>query len=225
MVFIVLSRQKPYYTETRWQHKGGMQVKNGMAPRWVFAGLTVALVGLGVFLLPAVAAETPAELAQLSRGEVLVRESVPEDSAPQVEAKILVSRPPDKVWKVVSNPEKLMQEEQKVKRVKVLSQSGNKQQVEFSVLMTRLLPPFNYVLLQELAPPHGMTFRRLSGSFKDIRGSWKLTPVEDGQKTILTYTLKLDPGPLVPKSMLLKAVKSDLPSMMRNAKAAIDKNS
>ncbi len=170
-------------------------------------------------------AEDPADWAKLSQGLVIVREQVAKNAIPAVEAKILVSKPPEKVWRVVSDPVKLMQEERKVKRVKVLSQAGNKQQVQFSVLMTRLLPSFDYVLLQELFPPSLLTFRRLSGSFKEIQGSWRLTPVEEGQKTILTYTLKLDPGPLVPKSMMLNAVKSDLPTMMRNARAAIDKNS
>lgn len=194
-------------------------------------GRLKALVGLGAGILLLLAAmlpvraEDPADWSRLSQGQVVVREQAPKNAVPSVEAKILVARPPEKVWRVVSDPVKLMQEERKVKKVKVLSQSGNKQQVEFNVLMTRLLPSFNYILLQELSPPSLLTFRRLSGSFKDIQGSWRLTPVEGGQKTILTYTLKLDPGPLVPKSMLLNAVKSDLPTMMRNARAAIDKNS
>lgn len=162
----------------------------------------------------------------LSKGQVLVSQNLaPANAMPSVEAKILIAKPPEKVWKVVADPEKLMREENKVKKVKVLSRTANKQNVEFSVLMTRLLPPFNYVLLQELSPPNLLTFRRVSGSFKDIQGSWKLAPADNGNKTILTYTLKIDPGPFlpIPRWMLLNAVKSDLPSMMKNAKMAIDK--
>ena len=167
----------------------------------------------------------PPEWETLSQGQVVVSQQPPsKDGVPSVEAKILVARPPAKVWTVVSDPEKLMRNEEKVRKVKVLSRTTNKQNVEFSVLMTHLLPPFNYVLMQELAPPSLLRFHRISGSFRDIQGSWNLTPVENGSKTILTYTLKLDPGPFIPRSLLLTAVKSDLPNMMRNAKTAIDKN-
>jgi ribosome-associated toxin RatA of RatAB toxin-antitoxin module len=161
----------------------------------------------------------------LSKGDVVVKQNpAPANTAPSVEAKILISRPPEKVWNVVADPETLMSQERKVQKVKVLSHTANKQNVAFSVSMTRLFPPFNYVLLQELSPPNLLRFHRISGSFKDIQGSWKLLPVDRGNKTILTYTLQLDPGPFIPRSLLLGAVKSDLPSMMRNAKLAIDKS-
>ncbi len=164
------------------------------------------------------------EWDDLTKGKVVVTQDVVSaNTLPFVEAKILIPKPPERVWSVVSNPEKLMQEERKVKKVKLLSWTGNKQNVEFSVLMTRLLPPFNYVLQQDLSPPNILRFKRVSGSFRDIQGSWKLLPVENGSKTILTYTLKLDPGPLVPRSLLLGAVKADLPTMMQNAKRAIEK--
>lgn len=186
----------------------------------VFLGfLLLSLLFVGV------AQADSAEWQTLRQGKVVVTESVAAKNAvPSVIAKILIAKPPAKVWSVVSDPETLMQEEQKVRKVKVLSSTATKQNVEFSVLMTRLFPPFNYVLLQELSPPHLVTFHRVSGSFRDINGSWRLTPVENGTKTILSYTLKLDPGPLVPKTLLLAAVKSDLPNMMRNAKLSITKN-
>lgn len=166
-----------------------------------------------------------ADWDSLSRGKVLIRQQAASSGqVPSVEARILISRPPEKVWKVVADPEKLMQEENKVKKVKILSRGANRQNVAFSVSMTRFFPPFNYVLLQELSPPSLLKFRRISGSFKDIQGSWRLSPVENGSKTVLTYTLRLDPGPLIPRSLLLGAVKSDLPEMMRNARTAIYKN-
>jgi ribosome-associated toxin RatA of RatAB toxin-antitoxin module len=164
------------------------------------------------------------EWDSLSKGQVVIKQNAPSGNAvPSVEAKILIAKPPEKVWSVVADPETLMSQERKVQKVKVLSRSANKQNVAFSVSMTRLFPTFNYVLLQELSPPNLLRFHRISGSFKDIQGSWKLAPVDNGSKTILTYTLQLDPGPLIPRSLLLGAVKSDLPDMMRNAKMAIDK--
>jgi len=162
----------------------------------------------------------------LSKGQVVIKQNpgATKNDVPSVEAKILVSRPMNKVWSVVSEPEKLMKDDPRVKLVKVLSRSGNKQNVEFHVWMTHLFPTFNYVLVQELYPPNLLRFHRLSGSFKDIQGSWRLLPAESNNQTVLSYTLKLDPGPLIPRALLLGAVKSDLPNMMHHAKTAIDKN-
>ena len=187
-----------------------------------------AMVVAAAAVLPSPAADSlPGDWAALSKGQVVVRDgaTTKKAGAPAAEAHILVSRSPDKVWQVVSDPRKLMQEERKVRKIKMLSQGKSSQQVEFTVLMTRLLPTFNYVLQQDLYPPYLMKFHRVSGSFKDIQGSWKLTPVENGQKTILSYSLKIDPGVIAPRGIIMNAVKSDLPTMMRNAKAAIDKNS
>ena len=194
-----------------------------------FGKLGLLMLSLSMLVLSSGAsgwAAGKSEMDTLTKGQVVVsQDTEPSNAMPSVEAKILISKSQDKVWSVVANPEKLMREEKKVKKVKVLSRAGNKQNVEFSVLMTRLLPPFNYILLQELSAPGLLRFHRISGSFKDIQGSWRLTPIENGSKTILTYTLKIDPGPFlpIPRWMLLNAVKSDLPGMMMNVKASIDK--
>lgn len=164
------------------------------------------------------------EWQTLQQGKVIVKQHTAAHTVPSVEAKILISKSPEKVWMVVSDQKTLLGEEQKVKRVQVLSKTGNKQSVAFTVLMTHLLPSFNYILAQELSPPHSLTFHRVSGSFRDIQGSWHLIPAENGTKTILSYNLKLDPGPLVPHALILAAVKSDLPNFMRNAKTSINKN-
>lgn len=189
-------------------------------------GTATRRLGLALVLTLALCGTASAMAAEdwqiLNQGKVVIKQSTPANTAPSVEAQILIPKPPQKVWSVVADPERLMRQEQKVKKVKVLSRSGNSQNVEFSVLMTHLLPPFNYVLQQDLSPPSLLRFHRVSGSFKDIQGAWRLIPVENGSKTVLSYTLKLDPGPLVPKGMLINAVKADLPTMMQNARTAIN---
>lgn len=187
----------------------------------------VARLGLMALLLSLIQGPVFANSAEwqtLKQGKVVVKQYTAPNTVPSVEAKILISKPPEKVWTVVSDPETLLESERKVKQVKVLSRTANKQNVSFKVIMTSLFPAFNYILLQELSPPYLINFHRVSGSFKDIQGAWRLIPADNGSKTILSYTLKLDPGPLVPRSLLLAAVKSDLPNFMNNAKTSINKN-
>jgi ribosome-associated toxin RatA of RatAB toxin-antitoxin module len=163
--------------------------------------------------------------ASLSQGQVVVTQQndVIHDPVPSVQAKIWVNKSVPNAWKVISDPVKLTSTEPKVKKAQVVSRTARSQNVAFSVSMARLLPSFNYVVEQDLNPPNALTFHRLSGSFKDIQGSWLLNPAPNGKGSILTYNLKLDPGPLVPKGLLMNAVKSDLPNLMKNAKLAIEK--
>ncbi len=188
----------------------------------LFVGLS--LVGMLLAMVATPVFADSVEWQTLKQGKVVVKQYTAPNTVPSVEAKILIPKPPEKVWTVVSDPETLLASERKVKQVKVLSRTGNKQNVSFRVIMTSLFPAFNYILLQELSPPYLINFHRISGSFKDIQGAWRLTPADNGTKTILSYTLKLDPGPLVPRSLLLAAVKSDLPNFMNNAKTSINKN-
>ncbi len=187
----------------------------------------VCVLGMAGLLLPLSSwSRALSDAESLAGGQVVIHQNQPAtpEDVPSVEARILIARPPAKVWTVVSDPEKLMGNESKVRKVKVVSRSPGKQNVAFSVVMAPFLPAFNYVLLQELAPPSLLRFHRISGSFRDIQGSWHLLPADNGNKTVLSYTLKLDPGPLVPRALLLPAVKSDLPNMMRSVKASIDQN-
>jgi Polyketide cyclase / dehydrase and lipid transport len=170
--------------------------------------------------IPALAAD--ADWPALSKGEIVVKKIDGSADAQAVQAKILVNKPVDATWKVIINPTKLASHESKVKRAQVIKRNLDGQNVDYSVSMTRLLPTFNYVLEQDFSAPNKMAFHRLSGSFRDIQGSWLLTPAPAGKGTIVTYNLKMDVGPLVPKGMVMGAVKSDLPNFMRNAKLSIE---
>lgn len=200
-------------------------------PSVVFAALLILSVILNVIGIapgPQAWAGTPNEMTTLVKGGVVINDEQAGDPAKQkgpatVSAKIIIPRPPDQVWPVVINPEDLMCEERKVKEIKTVARTGNTVDVEYTVMYNRLLPTFNYTLRLENKHPNLIRFHRLSGSFKDFEGSWRLTPLENGQKTLLTYTLSIDPGFFAPKFLVVQAIKSDLPNMMRNVKTAIDK--
>jgi ribosome-associated toxin RatA of RatAB toxin-antitoxin module len=164
------------------------------------------------------------EITTLKQGQVVVGPVTKVNNMPTVSAKIHIPEPPDKVWKTVSDPSKLMSREEKVKQMKLVSSQGNVKDVEFTVLMSRLLPAFTYTLRHQVSGNNTLNFHRLTGSFKDIQGSWKVVPADGGKSSVLIYNLSIDPGPLVPQNILLPAVKSDLPRMMRNVKAAIQTN-
>jgi ribosome-associated toxin RatA of RatAB toxin-antitoxin module len=167
------------------------------------------------------------ELSTLNKGGVVVKEAnvidKGKDGPATVTAQILIPKPPAQVWPIVANPQDVMSQEKKVKKVQTLKQAGNSLDVAYTVNYSSMLPTFNYTLRLDKKQPSTITFKRLNGSFKDINGSWQLTPIDNGQKTILTYTLSIDPGFFAPKFLLVQAIKNDLPTMMKNVKAVVDK--
>jgi ribosome-associated toxin RatA of RatAB toxin-antitoxin module len=133
---------------------------------------------------------------------------------------IIVGYTPEQVWTVVSNPVLLASQEAKVKKISVLSQTASSKTVAYSVAINPLLPTFNYTLLYVPARNHlSINFKRISGSFKSFEGSWHLTPTTKG--TRLTYILRLDPGMLLPRFLVLQAIQSDLPTMLNNVKRVL----
>lgn len=165
------------------------------------------------------------DLALLKQGRVVVKEGAnnkSKDSVPAVSAKILIPKPPDQVWKSIMQPEHLMDKERKVKQIKVVSRNGTTKDLAYTVNLASILPTFNYTLRHQVTQPNTLQFRRINGSFKDIQGSWIVTPADNGKSSILTYNVSIDPGPLVPRFMMQNILKSDLPGMMNNVKSVIN---
>ncbi len=163
------------------------------------------------------------ELSRLKNGEIIVQEpsNNKDRSVPYVTAKVYIPKSPSKVWSVIQTPENVVRNERKVKSVKVVSSHAGVRDLAFRVQLSRVLPSFAYTLRHQSTSPYVLGFKRLSGSFKDIQGYWQVVPVENNTQTVLVYSLSIDPGALVPRSLLIPAVKSDLPQMMQTVKMSM----
>ncbi len=163
------------------------------------------------------------ELTRLKTGEVIVQEpsNNQKRSVPYVTAKVYIKQSPDKVWTAIQKPENVVRNERKVKSVTVISSNAGVRDLAFKVQLSRILPSFAYTLRHQSTSPYVLAFKRLSGSFKDIQGFWQVVPVENNTQTVLVYRVSIDPGALVPRSLLIPAVKSDLPQMMKTVKMSM----
>ena len=145
------------------------------------------------------------------------------DASNSASASILVPRPPSVVWEMLQRPELLSEKEQKVKKVTVLSRGVNTQKLAYSTVISPLLPRFDYTVQFTYHAPDRVTFRRVAGSFKEMSGYWKMAPADNGHKTLLTYSVSIDPGFMAPKFLVLQAVKADLPTWLENVRLVIER--
>ncbi len=166
------------------------------------------------------------ELSQLRKGRVLAQD-VPylqgTDDLKAVQIKIMIDRPVEQVWQALQDQETLFRGEKHLKQVKLIKKTGNSAQlVEYSLQISRLLPLFVYTAqVDYLAGRKSTQFSRLSGSFKSFYGLCHLTPVDSGNKTVMTYTLSVDPGFFIPNFLVRQALKGEIPQILSFVKSRV----
>ncbi|MBK8190650.1 MAG: hypothetical protein IPK79_09410 [Vampirovibrionales bacterium] len=165
------------------------------------------------------------EMTTLRQGGVLVREcpGVKNNSMRLVMARMIINRPMASVWTSLMNQENIFQNEPHMKKVSTLVKApGGRQDVSYALSISSLLPTFNYVTrIQFIQDSWTANFNRISGSFKAFKGFASLSPVDEGQKTMMTYALQVDPGFLIPQFVVRNILKSELPSLMGHIRTRV----
>jgi|GEM_PF-1446005 Polyketide cyclase / dehydrase and lipid transport. len=139
--------------------------------------------------------------------------------------KAVIDATPDDVWDVLTDYNHILSYHPNVKNFKILSEAGDKKKVWFSVASMCGLWKFEYVLsMHENKPLHRIEWQRDSGAFKVNEGSWVLEPVDDGAKTLVTYSKHMDGGLLMPKMILNNELRKTMPMVLSNLNLAVIKN-
>jgi hypothetical protein len=157
---------------------------------------------------------------RLSAGEIIV-ESREIESIRYVSASVLIDESPQTVWKTLANP---FEFEGKIchrmKRLEVLTDEPTLSVLDCTIGVFFPIPDFQYVVESKYTPCSRVEFHRVRGCFKDFRGLWQLEPV-DG-KTLVTYSMYLDPGMPVPEWLVREGVKHELPSVLDGLRQRVD---
>jgi uncharacterized membrane protein len=183
------------------------------------AGL-IALHGLGA--MPAVAA-TAKEMLLLEKGQVVVHEETPPgQELRQLKAQILIDRPVNQVWPVIRDQNNLFQNDPFMKKARVVKRMpGEQELVEYTLKISPLLPQFVYTTHINFFGPSKANFKRVSGSFKDFQGYATLEPAASGKKTLMTYSLGVDLGFMVPPFVVNQVLKTNLPRLLSGIRQTV----
>jgi len=182
------------------------------------------LLAFSVSVLPLLARSSASHLSveeRLQRGEVIVgiRD---EGTSKFVTGTVLINEPPERVWPIMVNPfEFLNKISPRMKHLEVV-----KDQAELSVLKITLdvvlIPHFTYVVESKYENGARVSFRRVSGILKDFKGAWEVSPIADGSKTALTYSMYVDPGFPVPQWIVREGVKCELPRTLEALRTRVN---
>ena len=163
-----------------------------------------------------------AQRARLESGAIVAEGDVSSDhAATDVRAAVEVSATPEQVFRTLTDCSQALHFVPHLKRCVVLESApdGSWQNVEQQVDYGWLAPRANYVFHAEYQRFEQISFSNLRGDFRENRGLWTFTALEQRQSTLVTYEARLVPSFYVPRWMMRNMLKRDLPDLMRGLRA------
>jgi uncharacterized protein YndB with AHSA1/START domain len=174
----------------------------------------------GAALLPPARAAMeigPAEDARLERGETLVQVHVDEaEDAAAVAAAIDIRAAPEVVWAVMTDCERAPRFVPDLVSCRVLERdpAGAWDVREHMIDWAWFMPTIRNVFRSDYEPNRRLRFKRIAGDLMRSEGEWRLEPRDGGKATRLHYMALIAPSSLVPPSMALSSVRSDVPKVL-----------
>ena len=134
-----------------------------------------------------------------------------------IQGAILIPAPPETVWAVFNDCARAPSYVPGLKKCEVVEKGPEgKWEVRRHVSKhSTFLPKITSVFKSEYDYPHSIKFSKVDGNMAMNEGEWQLQSVEDGKKTILTYSAHVASKSVLPDKMVRKAMKSNIPKVLR----------
>jgi ribosome-associated toxin RatA of RatAB toxin-antitoxin module len=84
------------------------------------------------------------------------------------------------------------------------------------------LPAQRYTFRAHYTPTQRIAFELVSGDLRELRGVWTLTPNATGTATIVTYEVRIQPKARVPRWLVRRSLKRELPALLTALRAHVN---
>lgn len=138
---------------------------------------------------------------------------------PGAQRTITINAPVEKCWAVISDYERYPEFLPEVKKIKTANRRGNEVDVLYEAEVVKVI---KYTVHMREEGPKKLQWSFVDGEFmKDNKGGWLL---EDGGNgtTRATYSIEVEVGMLVPKTIVNALVDTQLPKLLENFKKRIE---
>jgi ribosome-associated toxin RatA of RatAB toxin-antitoxin module len=178
----------------------------------------ISLAFVAALALSAPAPDLP-DWGRLSRGEVVVSAD-PAGRHRSVQAAILLDAPAERIWEVMVDCDGAPEFVPGLRECRVVEQGDGWEVLQHRVRISSLLPQVTYRFRATYRRPERIDFVRVSGDLDAMEGSWTLLPVDEG-RTVVRYSVYLDPGFLAPQWLVRQALRHDLPELLRTLRRRV----
>jgi coenzyme Q-binding protein COQ10 len=177
----------------------------------LFAWLTVFALAGG----PAIDPAGPEEQGRLDRGEVVVSTAPSPAGRPRaVQAAILLDAPVETVWDVMVDCARAPEFVPGMRECRVLEHAPDHETIRHRVKVSSLLPEVTYTFRADYRRHERIDFVRTGGDLRDLEGHWALLALDGGRRTLVRYSVSLDPGFFVPQWAVRRSLRHDLPELL-----------
>ncbi len=194
--------------------------------------LFVTLCLIGMFSSPEAAWSLPLhtqeELQRLASGEVIVWQDPSDNGGKRrVHAAVLIDTTAAKIWGILMDCEHTPEFVPGLLNCRYVQRGKDSDVLEQKLKRSWLLPVATYRFRARYEQFRRIDFTRISGDMREFVGSWVLEPADDGRRTLVEYSIYLDPGFLAPQWLVRKMLRKDLTelvSALRDRAAALTLN-
>jgi len=136
---------------------------------------------------------------------------------------VVINAPQEYVWEKLTTFSTYPKLFPRLKTCQVLKKEGD------LVLIESLLKPQMFVTqpcqhtINDLEDkPDSLKWKLTDGNFKAVEGEWELKSIDGGQRTQVKYTMEVDPGPLIPRPVIVLALKMIQREAITSVKASVE---
>ncbi|MEM9302246.1 MAG: SRPBCC family protein [Pseudomonadota bacterium] len=162
--------------------------------------------------------------------EATANRAIPVEVAPRaadevraVSAAVLIDAGAEPVWEAMVDCGAAPEFVPGLKACSVLETApdGLSQSIAHEVRYGWFLPRVRYVFDATYQPLRRVDFEKTSGDLRHLSGAWTLEALAPAS-TLVTYSVRIDPGFLVPQWMVRNALKRDLPELLEALRQRVE---
>lgn len=171
----------------------------------------------------------PAMQRRLADGEVVVVEAAaasdPDGPSGRVRAAVLIRARPEAIWAVMIDCREALKFVPGLRLCRRVDAApdGRWADIEQEINYSWFMPTVHNVLRADCDRPRRIDFHRISGDLRQEEGSWLLTPAADGSATVVEYEMYLDPGFWIPKWLVNRTLRKDLPAALAGLRERVER--
>lgn len=155
------------------------------------------------------------QISQMKGGKILVNaKGTDGQQKGMVEALVLIDAPAEIIWKIMTDCPGAPSFVPGLKDCRILDSGKNWEIIRHEVKWIWFFPRITYVFRAEYQMNRQIDFVKIKGDLREMKGSWRLFPIDDSGQTIVRYEVYLDPSFFIPQWLVKRILMSDLPEML-----------
>ncbi|MGD9581877.1 MAG: SRPBCC family protein [Vampirovibrionia bacterium] len=133
-----------------------------------------------------------------------------------VNATTVINAPTNVVWNVITNYNQFTSFMPGIKQFNIIQNSGNTKKANVKLDVSKLMKAFSYqATISENFSRKNVTMVRTSGDLNSLKLTFSLKPMDNGSKTLLTYTVNVDHGNGIPNGFANRALKNNITQTLK----------